>query len=389
MTRSRQIPLPLERAPRYDTVHEHKMTDSPILDTQHLPPLHPALPPRKKGILLINLGTPDSTSWWDIRRYLSEFLSDRRVIELSPLLWQPLLQLIILTFRPHKTAHAYKSIWKMDTNESPLRYYTRAQSEKLSALFQEEDQNVVVEWAMRYGTPSVSSRLDLLQKQGCQEIIVVPLYPQYCAATTASACDAVFKALLKKRWQPSVTIVPPYHDHPVYLDALEESVRAHFKTLEWTPQTLLASFHGMPLESRENGDPYACHCDKTARLLKERFEADTFGFDRTFQSRFGPKAWLQPYTDVVLQALPSQGVTRVALVAPGFVSDCVETLEELALRYKEIFMAAGGTHFTVVPCLNDSPAMIALLAALTRPYLPETSSARVLPFKSTRPQVTA
>ncbi|MBA4750410.1 MAG: ferrochelatase [Alphaproteobacteria bacterium] len=363
--------------------------DTPILDTQHLPPLHPAIPPRKKGILLINLGTPDSTSWWDIRRYLSEFLSDRRVIELSPLLWQPLLQLIILTFRPHKTAHAYKSIWKRDTNESPLRYYTRAQSEKLSALFQEEDQNVVVEWAMRYGTPSISSRLDFLQEQGCQEIIVVPLYPQYCAATTASACDTVFRALLKKRWQPSVTVVRPYHDHPLYLDALEESVRTHLKMLEWLPQTLLASFHGMPLESREKGDPYACHCDKTARLLKERFEGEAFGFDRTFQSRFGPKAWLQPYTDVVLQALPSQGVTRVALVAPGFVSDCVETLEELSLRYKEVFMAAGGTHFTVVPCLNDSPAMITLLAALTRPLLPETASAKVLPFKSTRPQVTA
>lgn len=348
-----------------------------------LPQGHPILPPQKEGILLVNLGTPSGTSWWEIRNYLKEFLSDRRVIEMSPLLWQPILHLFILTFRPHKTAHAYKSIWRQDTDESPLRYFTRRQSENLAQTLKGDHPNIRVSWAMRYGKPSISDQVNELKAQGCTRLTILPLYPQYCAATTATVCDEVFRVLSKMRWQPSVRIVPPFHDHPTYIRALAQSVRDHYKTLDWQPEKLLASFHGMPQESRAKGDPYACHCDKTARLLSQELHLDASNFERTFQSRFGPKAWLQPYTDEVLKALPSQGISKIAVIAPGFVSDCVETLEEINIRYRSVFLDAGGTHFTMVPCLNDSPALTHLVTDLLALPMPiatqkeKTSAQRV------------
>ena len=329
-----------------------------------LPQNHPDVLSPKEGILLINLGTPSGTSWREIRNYLKEFLSDRRVIEMSPFLWQPILHLFILTLRPHKTAHAYKSIWRLDSNESPLRYFTRRQSENLTQALENTDSHLKVSWAMRYGAPSIASQIAKLKEQGCTRLTVLPLYPQYCAATTATVCDEVFRVLSKMRWQPAVKIIPPFHDHPTYIRALAQSVQNHYKTLDWQPEKLLASFHGMPQESRTKGDPYACHCDKTARLLSQELHLDTNTFERTFQSRFGPKAWLQPYTEEVLKALPGQGISKIAVIAPGFVSDCVETLEEINIRYRAVFMEAGGTHFTMVPCLNDSPAFTHLLMDL-------------------------
>lgn len=329
-----------------------------------LPQNHPTILPQKEGILLINLGTPPGTSWWEIRNYLKEFLSDRRVIEMSPFLWQPILHLFILTLRPHKTAHAYKSIWRLDSNESPLRYFTRRQSENLTQALESTHPHVKISWAMRYGKPSIAHQIAELKAQGCTRLTILPLYPQYCAATTATVCDEVFRVLSKMRWQPALKIIPPFHDHPTYIRALAQSVHDHYKTLDFQPQKLLASFHGMPEDSRMKGDPYACHCDKTARLLSQELRLDTNTFGRTFQSRFGPKAWLQPYTDDVLKALPGQGISKIAVIAPGFVSDCVETLEEINIRYRDVFMEAGGTHFTMVPCLNDSPAMTHLLMDL-------------------------
>lgn len=324
------------------------------------PASHPAIPAQKEGVLIVNLGTPDDTSWLGVRRYLKEFLSDRRVIELHPLLWQPILNLIILTLRPHKSAHAYRSIWREETNESPLRYFTRIQGEKLAGALPQAH----VRWAMRYGNPSMASQIEALCKEGCTRITLVPLYPQYCAATTATVCDETFRVLAKMRWQPSVRVVPPFHDHDGYIQALAQSVKDHVEPLNWRPQKLIASFHGMPADSLKKGDPYACMCAKTARLLRDALELTQDTFMHTFQSRFGPKEWLTPYTQNTLEALPSQGVTRIAVVAPGFVSDCLETLEEINMQYREIFLRAGGTHFTYVPCLNESDAFISLLSTL-------------------------
>ena len=324
------------------------------------PASHPTIPPQKEGVLIVNLGTPDDTSWLSVRRYLKEFLSDRRVIELHPLLWQPILNLIILTLRPHKSAHAYRSIWREDTDESPLRHFTRAQGEGLARALP----HMKVRWAMRYGNPSMASQIEALVKEGCTHITLVPLYPQYCAATTATVCDEAFRVLAKMRWQPSLKVIPPFHDHPGYIEALAQSITAHAKTLDWQPQKVIASFHGMPADSLTKGDPYSCMCAKTARLLRDALELTPETFTHTFQSRFGPKAWLTPYTQETLEKLPAQGITRVVMVAPGFVSDCLETLEEINIRYREVFLAAGGTHFTYVPCLNESNALIALLANL-------------------------
>jgi len=320
------------------------------------PPGHPAIPPRRIGVLLINLGTPDSADAGAVRRYLGEFLSDRRVVEIPPVLWQPILRGIILRTRPKKSAHAYGLVWREDG--SPLAAITRAQAGALQGAF---GPGVTVDWAMRYGNPSIADRLTALKEAGCERILLAPLYPQYCAATTATANDKAFAALAGMRWQPAIRTLPPYHDDPSYIAALKTSVQASLDALDFAPQAIVASFHGMPQRTLELGDPYHCHCVKTARLLGEALGREMIV---AFQSRFGRAKWLEPATDTTLEALPGKGVTRVAVVSPGFSADCLETLEEISIRGRESFLAAGGTDFAYLPCLNDSPPGMDMLRTL-------------------------
>ena len=316
-----------------------------------LPNTHPDVQFGKTGLLLVNLGTPESADKKGLRPYLKQFLSDRRVIEAPPVIWQPILRGIILNTRPKKSAEAYAKIWRAETNESPLRYYTRVQAEKLQAQMGDR---VMVDWAMRYGKPSIEDRLKIMKDAGCERIAIVALYPQYSASTSASVYDDVFRALLKLRWQPAIRTAAPWHDHPAYVDALAQSVTDHIEGLDFEPEVIIASFHGLPQSYFEKGDPYHCHCAKTARLLREKLGMDTDKLRLTFQSRFGPTKWLEPYTDKTVIELAEQGVKKVAVVTPGFISDCVETLEEIGIALQEDFAEAGGTHFSTVPCLNDS-----------------------------------
>jgi len=325
---------------------------------------HPSVATGKIGVLIVALGTPDGTDYWSMRRYLKEFLSDRRVIETSRWLWWPILNLIILTTRPGRKGKDYASIWNRERDEGPLRTITRSQGEKLSARLGGE--TVIVDWAMRYGNPSISSRLDALQTAGCDRILVFPLYPQYAAATTATVNDAVFDHLKKKRWQPAVRTVPAYHDDPVYIDAVAGSLKASLAGLDWEPEVVLASFHGIPKSYFDKGDPYHCQCAKTARLVREVAGYDREHLKLTFQSRFGPAEWLQPYTDKTVEALAKSGVKRMAVITPGFTSDCLETLEEIAVENAEIFHHAGGEKFHAVPCLNDSEAGMDVIEAVVR-----------------------
>ena len=290
-----------------------------------------------------------------MRRYLSEFLSDRRVIEWPRLVWQPILQGIVLSVRPKKSGRLYASIWNRERNESPLRTFTRAQGEKLAAELADEG-NLTVDWAMRYGKPSMAGRLNALQAAGCERILLFPLYPQYSASTTATVNDAAFDALKAMRWQPALRTVPPYFDDPVYIDALAESVEQHLAGLDFEPEKVIASYHGLPESYFRKGDPYHCHCQKTSRLLAERLGWGEGRLLTTFQSRFGPEEWLKPYTDETVRRLAGEGVRRIAIVNPGFVSDCLETLEEIAVQNAEIFRHHGGERFSHIPCLNDSPA---------------------------------
>lgn len=329
-----------------------------------LPDEHPPVREGRIGILLINLGTPDDTGYRAMRRYLGEFLSDRRVVELSPWLWKPILQGVILTTRPTRSGRNYAKIWNRERDESPLRTITRAQATALAARFRDDD--IAVDWAMRYGTPAIAERLDFLSEQGCRRILLAPLYPQYSAATTATACDQAFRHLMTLRWQPSVRTLPPYYDEAAYIDALAASVQEGFDRLDWEPEVLLASFHGLPKENLAKGDPYHCHCQKTARLLRERLGWPEDRLRIVFQSRFGPKEWLQPYADVAAAELARQGVERLAVISPGFAADCVETLEELDIGLRETFLEAGGKQFAYLPCLNDTPESIDLLESLTR-----------------------
>jgi ferrochelatase len=322
------------------------------------PPDHPPIPPRKLGVLLTNLGTPDAPDAPAVKRYLAEFLSDRRVVEIPALAWQPILRGIILNTRPRKSAHAYAQVWREDG--SPLAAITRAQAAALKDAFGPE---VIVDWAMRYGNPSIPDRLAALKAAECERILLAPLYPQYCAATTATANDKAFETLQKMRWQPAIRTLPPYHDDPAYIAALAESVRTSLAGLDFEPQAIVASFHGMPQRTLELGDPYHCHCQKTARLLSEALGRDLV---IAFQSRFGRAKWLEPATDTVLKTLPGQGMTKIAIVAPGFSADCLETLEELAIRGAADFHAAGGTDFAYLPCLNESAGGIHMLATLLR-----------------------
>ena len=326
---------------------------------------HPEVKFGKTGILVINLGTPDSTSWWDIRKYLKEFLSDKRVIEVNPIIWQIILNLFILTFRPSKTAHAYKKIWFKETNESPLRYFTRNQAIKLMRKVGNE--NVIVDFAMRYGSPSIKSKLYDLKSKGCENIIILPLYPQYAAATTATVCDEVYRTLMRMRWQPSLQIVPHYESEPLYIDALVKSIQNKIKNINWKPDLIMASYHGIPKKYFDKGDPYQCYCQKTTRLVREKFSQ--IEIQTTFQSRFGPQEWLTPYTDKTLELLPGRGVKKLLVICPGFASDCVETLEEINIQGKESFLKNGGEKFDLIPCLNDNSDHIMLFESLVKKYL--------------------
>jgi len=326
---------------------------------------HPDIKFGKTGVLLINLGTPDSTNWWDIRKYLKEFLSDRRVIEVNPVLWQIILNLFILNIRPSKTAHAYKKIWLKETDESPLRYYTRNQAEKLQQELVRE--NIIVNFAMRYGNPSIKSKLNELKDNGCENIIILPLYPQYAAATTATVCDEVYRTLMKMRWQPSLQIVPHYESEPLYVSALVKSIEKKIETISWKPDLIIASYHGIPKKYFDKGDPYHCYCHKTTRLIKEKFSK--IEIQTTFQSRFGPQEWLTPYTDKTLESLSAKGIKNLLVICPGFASDCVETLEEINILGRETFLKNGGEKFDFIPCLNDSSEHIKLFENLVKKYL--------------------
>ncbi len=326
---------------------------------------HPEVKFGKTGVLIVNLGTPDSTSWWDIRKYLKEFLSDKRVIEVNPLLWQIILNLFILTLRPSKTAHAYKKIWRKETNESPLLYFTRSQAKKLNSKV--NDDKIIVDFAMRYGNPSIKLKLNLLKEAGCENIIILPLYPQYAAATTATVCDEVYRSLMNMRWQPSLQIIPHYESEPMYIDALIKSIKTKLENINWKPDLIISSYHGIPKKYFDKGDPYHCYCQKTTRLMKEKF--NEIDIRTTFQSRFGPQEWLTPYTDKTLEILPSEGIKNLLVICPGFASDCVETLEEIDIQGRDSFIENGGENFDLIPCLNDNPDHINLFEKLIKKYI--------------------
>ncbi len=326
---------------------------------------HPEINYGKTGVLLINLGTPDSTGWWDIRKYLKEFLSDKRVIEVNPFLWQIILNLFILTFRPSKTAKAYKEIWMNDINKSPLRFFTEMQTKKLNEKL--KDENLIIDFAMRYGNPSIKTKIKKMQKEGCEKLIIFPLYPQYASPTTATVCDEVFRTLMKMRWQPSIQIVPHYESEPLYIEAIVKSINKKLREIDWKPDLIVASYHGIPKKYFEKGDPYHCYCQKTSRLISEKFKE--VKIITTFQSRFGPQEWLQPYTDKTLEKLPKEGVKKVLVISPGFASDCVETLEEILIQGKESFEKSGGEKFGFIPCLNDNDDHIKLLEHIVKKNL--------------------
>ncbi|MBA3834826.1 MAG: ferrochelatase [Sphingomonas sp.] len=319
---------------------------------------HPPVEHGRVGVLLINLGTPDAPDAPAVRRYLAEFLSDPRVIEIPAIAWKPILHGIILRTRPAKSAHAYRQVWTNDG--SPLAAITRRQTQ---ALRQRLGDEVRIEFAMRYGNPAIAVTIEQMIAGGCDRILVAPLYPQYCAATTATAQDSVFAAVARLRREPSLRTLPPYHDDPLYIDALKQSLERQLEALDFEPQRLLLSFHGMPKRTLELGDPYHCHCQKTARLLGEQLSIPT---DTAFQSRFGRAKWLEPATDTFLASYPGQDVKRIAIAAPGFSADCVETLEELAIRGRDTFIEAGGERMAVFECLNDSAEGMDMLEGLVR-----------------------
>ena len=319
---------------------------------------HPVIAPPKVGVLIVNLGTPDAAEADAVRRYLAEFLSDPRVVEIPRLIWKPILHGVILRTRPRKSAHAYQQVWREDG--SPLAAITAEQAAALRSRFGD---SVMVEHAMRYGRPAIAKKLAAMKQAGCERILIAPLYPQYCAATTATANDAAFAALASMRWQPAIRTLPPYHDDPAYIAALKASLDVSLAALPFEPDAIVVSFHGMPARTLALGDPYHCHCQKTARLLAESLDRNLIV---SFQSRFGRAKWLEPATDITLSGLPAKGVKRVAVVAPGFSADCLETLEELAIRGRQTFLDAGGTDFDYLPCLNASEGSIEMLHLLLR-----------------------
>ena len=322
------------------------------------PPDHPVIPARQVGVLVVNLGTPDAPDASAVRRYLAEFLSDKRVVEIPAWAWWPILHGIILRTRPKKSAHAYAQVWSEEG--SPLAAITKRQAKALQARLGD---TIHVAYAMRYGRPGIAATIAAMKDTGCERILLAPLYPQYCAATTATANDSAFAALAAMRWQPALRTLPPYHDDPAYIAALKADLERQLATLDFIPDRLLLSFHGMPQRTLELGDPYHCHCRKTARLLGEAMGQS---IDVAFQSRFGRAKWLEPATDTTLKAYPAQGVTKIAIAAPGFSADCLETIEELGIRGREDFRAAGGTHFARLDCLNDSDGGMVMLETLVR-----------------------
>lgn len=336
---------------------------APLLDP--LPAGHPPVKPRRVGVLLVNLGTPDGTDYWPMWRYLREFLSDRRVIELNRAIWYPILYGLVLTTRPKKSGANYKKIWNTARDESPLRTFTRSQAEKLAAALADLP-DIRVEWGMRYGNPSTKDAVQRLRDQGCDRILSLPLYPQYSATTTATANDQLFRALMTMRHAPAVRSVAPYYDEPVYIDALARSIEASLARLDFKPEVVLASYHGIPKAYFEKGDPYHCHCVKTTRLLRERMGWDEKQLITTFQSRFGAQEWLQPYTDKTVEKLAREGVKSIAIVNPGFSVDCIETLDEIGREVRDEFLHAGGENFAHIPCLNDSVEGMEVIETLVR-----------------------
>ena len=323
----------------------------------------PPGPSGRVGVLIVNLGTPDGTDYWSIRRYLQEFLSDRRVIETPRAIWAPILQVILLR-RPRAKGRDYDAIWNKERDEGPLKTITRSQSEKLA--LRNLGRDVVVDWAMRYGAPPIGARLKALQAEGCDRILVIPLYPQYCAASTATVGDKAFEALQSMRWQPAVRLAAPYYNDPVYIDALARSVRAGLANLDFEAEVVLASYHGIPQAFSDKGDPYYRHCAETTRLLRDTLGMSEERLKMTFQSRFGRGEWLKPYTSQTVRDLASQGVKRLAVVTPGFAADCLETLEEIGVENAGYFRDAGGERFAAIPCLNDSPEGMGVIEAVAR-----------------------
>ena len=331
-----------------------------------LPGRHPSVAIGRIGVLVVNLGSPAGTDYWSMRRYLKEFLSDRRVVEVWRPLWWIILNFFVLTTRPSRSGHAYSLIWNNERDEGPLVTVTRSQAEKLGTALGGVDERIIVDWAMRYGAPSVASRIAALKEVGCDRILVAPLYPQYSAATTATVNDVAFAALQKMRWQPALRTLPPYFDDPAYIEALAASLSEALAGLEFEPELVLASYHGLPREFLDKGDPYHCHCLKTTRLLREKLGWHKDWLRTVFQSRSGRAEWLQPYTDVTIADLAKKGVKRIAVIMPGFSADCLETSEEIAIRGAETFRHHGGEEFAAIPCLNDGSQGMAFLETLVR-----------------------
>ncbi|UWQ04689.1 ferrochelatase [Aliiroseovarius crassostreae] len=326
---------------------------------------HPTIKPRKVGILFANLGTPDGYDYWSMRRYLNEFLSDKRVIDYPAWKWQPILQAIILTKRPKSSGEAYKSIWNEELGESPLMTITKQQVAKLQAELAElYGDRVMVDFCMRYGNPSTKSKLSEMVSNGCDRILFFPLYPQYAGATMGTANDQFFRALMEEKWQPASRTIEPYFDDPAYVDALAQSVERGYAALDTRPDLLVVSYHGMPIRYLTEGDPYHCQCQKSTRLLRERLGWSEADITTTFQSVFGPEEWLKPYTVEEVARLAKSGKKNIAVIAPAFSADCIETLEEIQEEIQEAFIEAGGETFTYIPCLNDDDAHIKALVGV-------------------------
>jgi protoporphyrin/coproporphyrin ferrochelatase len=335
------------------------ITEAPAVDATAAAPAPASA--AKIGVLLVNLGTPDAADAESVRRYLKEFLSDPRVIEDQGLIWQAVLNGIILRIRPRRKARDYAKIWNQEKNESPLKTITRSQAEKLGSTLEPLGPHVTVDWAMRYGNPSIAARLKELVARGCERILVIPLYPQYCAATTATVGDEVFRVLAGMRYQPSIRVAPPYYNDPIYIEALGSSIGAELSQLDFKPEVVLASFHGVPQAYVDNGDPYYAHCVETMRLLRAELKLDESKLRMTFQSRFGRAKWVEPATDKTVRQLAKEGVKSIAVVTPGFSADCLETLEEIAVENAHLFKKHGGKNFAAIPCLNDSgPGMLVI-----------------------------
>ena len=336
-----------------------------MIDKSYLPKDHPKIY-NKTGVILLNLGTPDGYGYFAVRKYLKQFLTDQRVIEVNPILWRFILHLFILPLRPFATGKKYQQIWMHDKNLSPLKYYTASSAKKLHQLVQAKYPNIMVDYAMRYGNPSIAEKINYLIEQGCTKLMFIPLYPQYCAATTATICDEIYRVMKKIRWQPEVRIVGHYPDNKIYINALVQSVKQHITSLDFTPEAILSSYHGIPKIYFKKGDPYQCFCHKTNRLFGAELQKQEIKLPNyiSFQSRFGPKEWLQPYTADVLQDLIAKGIKKLIVITPGFAADCIETLEEVNIEYKELFLNMGGENFSLVPCLNDSDNAVALIQHL-------------------------